>query len=229
MPIRFKEHFFMQVAYFAPHELTVSGEGTYPSIWIDTPRVRNRQFFTYVEKARQNVIQKWIEDMIKKLQHIKAPDQGFSTEPEPEPEETLEEQESSGSSEGPDIDPMLTSKRDSKVMMTRIDLVDIEEEERLAEEARLRAERDLAACGHLLHRKSRSPLTGKGSPLLGEEGKKLPWKRLSFFERRLEAQKEAERVYAQRHRVDHTCGHHYHRKSRSSITGVSLKTLRPIN
>lgn len=212
----------MQVAYFAPHEITVMGEGTYPSLWIDSPRVRNRQFLSYVEQARRNVIEKWIQNMIAKLKNKKDPVE-FTTEVEMEieEEEDTPTEESSGDSEVAIDDSLFTSRRDTTAMLERIEVIDEEEEARRLQEAKDKAERDLKCCGHVFHRKSRSPLTGKASPLAAEGGKKLPWKRPSFFERRWEAQREEERKHEARHRLDLACGHNYHRKSRSSLTGAT--------
>lgn len=221
--MKFKEKFLLQVAYFAPHEITVMGEGTYPSLWIDSPRIRNRQFLSYVEQARRNVIEKWIQNMIAKLKNKKAPVEFTSEVEEVEEEEDTPEEESSGDSEVAIDDSLFTSRRDTTAMLGRIEVIDEDEEARRLQEAKDKAERDLTCCGHMFHRKSRSPLTGKGSPLAAERGKKLPWKRPSFFERRLEAQREEERKHQARHRLDHSCGHNYHRKSRSSLTGAQFE------
>jgi hypothetical protein len=225
IPLKYHEVFMIKIAYFAAHETTVIGEGTYPSIWLGTPRVRNRQFLGYVEQARHNIIERFIDDMLRWLQRERKPETS-TTELEPRQSEGIPEQEeSSGTSDEIDEgDPMVISKRGSRLVMKKIEVEDKEELARLAEEARIKALNELRSCGHHLHRKSQSPLTGKASAFHERAGKKLPWRRPSFFVRRDETRKEQERVEAAKEHLDYSCGHHYHRKSRSSLTG----TLSPL-
>ncbi|BFI31149.1 hydrocephalus-inducing protein [Marchantia polymorpha subsp. ruderalis] len=51
VPDRFEEHFNITVEYFHPHNLEVQIEGSYPSILLDTHRVRGHKFLSYVENA----------------------------------------------------------------------------------------------------------------------------------------------------------------------------------
>lgn len=221
MPVKFKEEFLLQVAYFLPHTITTIGEGSYPSIWIDTPRVRNRQFLKYVDQARQIVLQKWLDDMLANLKRKKRPEVPtiVALDQESEEESTYE---SSGSSEGEgDNNTLLKSRRDTTKMLEHVEVVDQDELDRLAREAKEKGERDLLACRHHFHRKSRSPLTGKSSPMASEKGKKLAWNQPSFLDRRnLKLQEEERQYQASRKKIDYACGHAYHQKARSSLTGT---------
>jgi hypothetical protein len=127
MPLKFKEEFLLQVAYFSPKTITVVGEGSYPSIWIDAPRVRNHQFFKYVSQARHIVLQKWLDDMLANLKRKKRPEtitiDGSDYESEGE-----SIYESSGSSEDEDgSKTLLKSRRDTTKMLEQVEVVDQDE------------------------------------------------------------------------------------------------------
>lgn len=221
MPLKFKEDYLLQVAYFLPNTITVIGEGSYPSIWIDAPRVRNRQFFKYVDQARQIVLQKWLDDMLANLKRKKRPKDFTTNELDNELEgESINE--SSGSSEDEDdTNTLLKSRRETTKMLEQVEVVDQDELDHLAREAKEKGDRDLLACHHHFHRKSRSPLTGKFSPMASEKGKKLPWNRPSFLDKRnLKLQEEEKQYQASRKKIDYACGHAYHHKARSSLTGI---------
>jgi len=105
-------------------------------------------------------------------------------------------------------------------MIEQLELLDQNELNHLASEAKEGGEYDLA-CEHELHRKSRSPLTGKFSPMALEKGKKLPWNRPSFLDRRnLKLQKEKLQYEASRKKINYECGHAYHHKAHSPLTGM---------
>jgi hypothetical protein len=56
--------------------------------------------------------------------------------------------------------------------------------------------------------------------MASEKGKKLPWNRLSFLERRnLKLEEEEKQYQASRKNINYACGHSYHNKAYSSLTG----------
>jgi hypothetical protein len=223
MPVKFEEDFLMQIAYFPPHTIKVVGEGSYPSIWIETLRVRNRQFLSYVEQAQQIVLQKWLDDMLARLKRKKN---GLDVSTDTKFDNEFEDEsiyETSGSSEDEDdSNTLLKSRRDTTKMLEVVEVVDQDELDSIAREAKETSDINLFACHHHYHRKSRSPLTGKLSPMVVENGRGLGWNRSSFLDRRHKKLQEHEKQYqASRKKIDYACGHAYHQKSRSSPTSIN--------
>lgn len=46
----------MQTSYFLPHEIDIFGEGVFPRVSVDLPRIRNHKFLTTARKAIENLL-----------------------------------------------------------------------------------------------------------------------------------------------------------------------------
>lgn len=82
VPEKFDKCFRVQVAHFEPDLITIHGEGVFPRISLDLPRVPDEQYTSLVKHAKENVYKRTMESFDNKLspsishplgQHI-APD-----------------------------------------------------------------------------------------------------------------------------------------------------------
>lgn len=82
VPEKFDKCFRVQVAHFEPDLITIHGEGVFPRISLDLPKVPDEQYTALVKQAKENVYKRTMESFDNKLspsithplgQHI-APD-----------------------------------------------------------------------------------------------------------------------------------------------------------
>ncbi|KAH7442763.1 hypothetical protein KP509_02G000200 [Ceratopteris richardii] len=55
LPEKYEANISIQVSYFLPHDITVFGEGVFPSISVDLPRIRNHQFLLIANEALKSL------------------------------------------------------------------------------------------------------------------------------------------------------------------------------
>ena len=87
VPEKFEKCFKVQVAHFEPDYLTIRGEGVFPRISLDLPRVQDTAglYSSLVKEARENVYKKTLSDFDPKI----SPDNSHVTGHHPHPDQLL--------------------------------------------------------------------------------------------------------------------------------------------
>lgn len=62
VPEKFDKCFRVQVAHFEPDLITIHGEGVFPRISLDLPRVSDGTYTTLVKQAKANVYKRTMEN-----------------------------------------------------------------------------------------------------------------------------------------------------------------------
>lgn len=63
VPEKFNKCFRVQVAHFEPDLITIHGEGVFPRVSLDLPRVPGEQYTTLVKHAKENVYKRTMESL----------------------------------------------------------------------------------------------------------------------------------------------------------------------